>query len=75
MSKLYLSEIPNIFDNTLQVLQSHGSVYLNAPCGSGKTQFAKNIIHKFQEHHKCEFNQIIYLIDTLNGMDQLIESD
>lgn len=75
MKGKYLSEIVNMDDLEVGKLN-----LIEAPCGSGKTTFAKN---KLKDMHKDKQHDVfyglydldmLYLIDTAMGKEQLINS-
>ncbi len=71
MQGKYLSEIVNIKN-----LKKEKMNLISAPCGCGKTTFAKTKLKELHEEYKDPFFQpdMLYLIDTAMGKEQLINS-
>ena len=66
MKGYHLSEIVNIDDN----LEPWKLNLIYAPCGSGKTTFAKTVLKELAD---CfSFSPLLYLIDTAVGKEQLL---
>ena len=60
----YLSELV-----TVDMLQTTKLNIIKAPTGSGKTYFA---LHAIPEATNDPFHKVVYLIDTINGKEQLL---
>lgn len=67
MNGKYLSEIIDIDD-----LEQGKLNLIKAPCGSGKTIFAKTVLKDFTK--EFSFDTMLYLIDTSTGKEQLLHS-
>lgn len=67
----YLSNIVNVEDFEIGKMN-----LISAPCGCGKTTFAKTILKKLHEEYNFELIQLdmLYLIDTAMGKEQLLNS-
>lgn len=67
----YLSNIVNV--ESIEIGKMN---LISAPCGCGKTTFAKTVLKKLHEEYKLEPFHIdmLYLIDTAMGKEQLLNS-
>lgn len=70
MTGQFLSEIVNLEDFEYSCLN-----IVDAPCGSGKTTFAKNILPKIKPCSPWGEKDMLYLIDTKNGKEQILKSE
>lgn len=66
----YLSEIVDVADLEARTLN-----LITAPCGSGKTYFAKTVLKDYNEWYRDDIlPDMLYLIDSAIGKEQLLHS-